>query len=173
MPPQDGAEENVEPGSADTMRSKEPNVSHPPMNVRWHRIEGPPVLQPCSRCRAQGCPWDALAGTPVCPDCQQLMLLGEIPPMRLTPTPGVCAVCPRNRIVLFQTAPLRSNRTLEIDLCSEHLLALLGRRLSPRSMKRLNRQLEVLGLNCQRIFLLHESFYDPLGRALQPVPEVL
>jgi hypothetical protein len=35
----------------------------------------------------------------------------------------------------------------------------------------LQRRLQKLRLNAEQIFLLHEVFYDSLGRALQPVEE--
>jgi hypothetical protein len=35
----------------------------------------------------------------------------------------------------------------------------------------LQRRLERLNLNVEQIFLLHEGFYDGLGRALQPIDD--
>lgn len=141
--------------------------------VRWLCSEGPIRLEACSRCGAQGCPWDRLAGQAVCPDCQQLILLGQTEPLRLPRRKGVCSICKTTGIVPFQTVPLRCARLLEIDICLEHLEAMLGRRLPPRAIQRLAGHLGELGLTSKQIFLLHESFYDPRGRALQPVPEVI
>lgn len=141
--------------------------------LRWQPAPSPPPLEPCSRCGAEGCPWDRLDDAPVCPDCQQLILLGQTEPLRFSPIAGTCAVCKAPRILHFQTSPLRSDRRLELDLCGRHLQALLARRLSPRALHRLMIQLHELGLTCRQIFLLHESFYDPRGRALQPVPETI
>jgi hypothetical protein len=148
-------------------------VSRTNATVRWLRSEGPVGLEACSRCQAQGCPWDRLAGHAVCPDCQQLILLGQSEPLRLERRPGTCSVCRVTGVVSFQTVPLRSARLLEIDVCPEHLEGLLGRRLTPRALQRLADRLGELGLTSKQIFLLHESFYDLRGRALQPVPEVI
>jgi hypothetical protein len=57
-------------------------------------------------------------------------------------------------------------------LCADHFRALLGRRLGPMAFQVLQRRLQKLRLNAEQIFLLHEVFYDSLGRALQPVEEV-
>jgi len=146
-------------------------MSHRTASLRWLPTPTPPPLEPCSRCRAQGCPWDRLDGAPLCPDCQQLLLLGQGDPIRIVPVEGRCAVCRVPRVVRYQTSPLRSQRLLEIDLCPDHLEALLGRRMSPRALARLALHLEELGLSSAQIFLLHESFYDTAGRALQPVPD--
>jgi len=102
-----------------------------------------------------------------------MVLLGQTDPLKLKPQAGHCAVCKSTRIVSFLTVPLRSPRVVEIDICPEHLEAMLGRRMTPRALQRLAEQLGELGLTNRQVFLLHESFYDPRGRALQPVPEVI
>jgi hypothetical protein len=48
---------------------------------------------------------------------------------------------------------------------------LVGRRLGPHAFEQLRRQLYALELETREIFLLHEAFYDPSGRALQPAGE--
>jgi hypothetical protein len=61
---------------------------------------------------------------------------------------------------------------VEIELCPEHIRALVARRLGPHAFEQLRRQLQVLGLEVAEVFLLHEAFYDPMGRALQPALEI-
>jgi hypothetical protein len=63
---------------------------------------------------------------------------------------------------------LQSSKPLEVDLCPEHLRALLGRRLGPYAFHQLRRRLHLLGLGVELVFLLHDSFYDENGKALQP-----
>jgi hypothetical protein len=82
-----------------------------------------------------------------------------------------CAICFHQGTVRFLTFPLHSTRPVEVDLCSEHLRALVSRRLGPHAFEQLRRQLFALGLEVGAIFLLHEAFYDPNGRALQPAGE--
>jgi hypothetical protein len=60
-----------------------------------------------------------------------------------------------------------------MDVCSEHLRALVGRRLGPHAFEQMRRQLFGLGLEVTNIFLLHEAFYDEQGRAIQPALEWL
>jgi hypothetical protein len=102
-----------------------------------------------------------------------LILLGQSEPLRLGKREGLCSICKTSGIIPFQTVPLRCSSLLEIDFCMEHLEGLLGRRLTPKAIQRLAERLGELGLTSKQIFLLHESFYDPRGRALQPVPEVI
>jgi hypothetical protein len=122
----------------------------------------------CSRCRATGCPWDRIGGVSICPDCQEMMIRGEGEPLRLPSEDRRCSACGTGGTVPFVTVPLRS-RPVVIDLCQAHLRALLMRELDPDTFLELARQLQALGLVPGRIFLLHEAFYDPRGRALQPV----
>jgi hypothetical protein len=58
-----------------------------------------------------------------------------------------------------------------MDLCPEHVRALLGRRLSTSAFEQLRRRLRTLDLGVEQIFLLHDAFYDERGRALQPALE--
>jgi hypothetical protein len=82
-----------------------------------------------------------------------------------------CGACDWVGTVRFLTFPLQGAIPVEIDLCPEHLRALLGRRLSPTAFGHLRRRLQVLGLAVEQIFLLHDAFYDKQGRALQPAVE--
>jgi hypothetical protein len=132
--------------------------------------EGPAPNAPCSRCQSTGCPWDRIADQPICPDCQELLALGEGEPLieRLRPRP--CALCSRSKTVPYLTYPLRARQPLEMDLCAEHFHALLGRRLDRSAFRRLARQLQTVGLHVHQVFLLHEAFYDEHGHSIQPVP---
>jgi hypothetical protein len=125
---------------------------------------------PCSRCRAEGCPWDRIAGKPICPDCQEQLALGEGEALVERLQPGRCAACRMAGSVLYQTYPLHAPRPIEIDLCPRHFRALLSRRLDRPAFRRLVEQLAGLGLNVGQVFLLHEAFYDDQGRPLHPVP---
>ena len=48
---------------------------------------------------------------------------------------------------------------------------LMARRLTTRAFRRLRRQMNLLGVAVEQIFLLHESFYDEGGTALRPLTE--
>jgi hypothetical protein len=124
----------------------------------------------CGRCRATGCTWDRIAGLAICPDCQEQLVRGEGEPLRLAPEEHRCAACGAPGTVSFITVPLQA-KALAIDLCSVHLRELLRRQLDRAAFLELARQLDSMGLNPGRIFLLHEAFYDRHGRALRPVSE--
>jgi hypothetical protein len=125
---------------------------------------------PCNRCRATGCPWDRIGDKPICPDCQEMLALGEGDPLIEKLRPRNCSLCSRSGTVPYVTYPLRAQGPLEVDLCPEHFHALLGRRLDRYAFRRLSRQLQTMGLNAHQVFLLHEAFYDDHGHPLQPVP---
>jgi hypothetical protein len=133
---------------------------------------GGATLAPCSRCQASGCPWDWVADKPICPDCQELLALGEGDPLVEPLQPRRCAVCRLGGTVCYRTFPLQSPTPVEIDLCPGHFRALLARRLDRHSFRRLAKQLRALRLSVQQLFLLHDAFYDDKGRPLQPVPEL-
>ena len=82
-----------------------------------------------------------------------------------------CAVCHHLGTVRYVTFPLHSPRPVEMELCAEHLRALIARRLGPHAFEQLRRQLGTLRLEAGDIFLLHDAFYDEHGRALQPAAE--
>ena len=127
---------------------------------------------PCSRCAATGCHWDRLVSQPVCPDCQEALLRGEADPLLLRRERLNCSVCEQQGTVRYLTFPLHGVEPIEIDLCPSHLRDLMARRLTLRAFQRLRRQLNLLGLATEQIFLLHESFYDDHGAALRPLREV-
>ena len=128
-------------------------------------------LAPCARCQAAGCPWDRIAGQSICPDCQELLVLGEGAPLIARMEPRCCAVCGHRGTVRYLTHPLHTRAPVEIDLCSVHFRTLLARRLDRTSLDHLGRQLQTVGLSSRQVFLLHEAFYDDDGKALQPVPD--
>jgi hypothetical protein len=127
---------------------------------------------PCSRCKSAGCPWDRLAGQPVCPDCQEALAQGEGEPFVVRTEKLHCAVCRQAGTVRYLTYPLHSSEPIEIDLCPRHFQALLARRLDRHAYHQLSRQLQTLGFSTRQVFLLHEAFYDEQGHSLQPVPEL-
>jgi hypothetical protein len=81
-------------------------------------------------------------------------------------------VCHHQGTVRYVTFPLHSRRPVEIELCAEHIRAMVGRRLGPHAFEQLRRQLSNLSLDASEIFLLHDAFYDAEGRALQPALEL-
>jgi hypothetical protein len=129
------------------------------------------ILEPCVRCLAGGCPWDRVAGQPMCPDCQEALALGLSAPLRQRIDMKQCAICGRDGTLPYITYPLHATAPLEIDLCGGHFEALLGRRLKRNSFRVLEQQLQLLGVGVKQIFLLHEAFYDRKGRSLQPIQE--
>jgi hypothetical protein len=127
-----------------------------------------PALVPCCRCHSAERSWDRIAGKAYCPECQEALVLGMAEPLVEPTEKNCCAVCGRVGTVCYLTFPLQSAMPVEMDLCPEHLRALLGRRLGPYAFNQLRRRLHNLGLGVELIFLLHEAFYDEQGRALQP-----
>ena len=129
------------------------------------------ALQPCCRCQTAGCPWDRIAGKPICPDCQESVALGEADPIVEPPENHDCVVCRKRGTLRFLTFPLHTTGAIELDLCADHFQALLSRRLDRHAFHQLDHELRRLGLVVRQVFLLHDAFYDDHGRALQPVPE--
>ncbi len=129
-------------------------------------------LAPCSRCGAGDGHWDRILTEPICPECQEELVLGRGAPLIVPVQDRCCVVCARWGTVPFQTFPVREPTALEMDLCPRHLRSLLGRRLTVTAFQILRRQLNLLGFAVEQLFLLHESFYDEQGEALQPVPEI-
>ena len=125
---------------------------------------------PCSRCGDASRDWDRLGGRALCTQCQEALVLGLAAPLRLQARPGPCAACSSPGTAEFLTFPLRSRTPVELPLCAAHLRALLGRDLSVPAFERLRQRLHALDIGVDRIFLLHQAFYDRAGRALQPAP---
>jgi hypothetical protein len=126
---------------------------------------------PCCRCGDSTRSWDRLAGKTYCPNCTEALAMGESEPIIEKTDKRRCTICHHLGTVRFLTFPLNTRRPVEMDVCSEHLRALVGRRLGPHAFEQLRRQLYALGLEVSEIFLLHEAFYDDRGRAIQPALE--
>jgi hypothetical protein len=126
---------------------------------------------PCCRCGDNTRSWDRLAGKTYCPNCTEALAIGDADPIVERTDKRRCTVCHHLGTIRFLTFPLNSRRPVEMDLCSEHLRALVARRLGPHAFEQLRRQLFALGLEVTEIFLLHEAFYDDQGRAIQPAGE--
>lgn len=140
--------------------------------MRWLHEDAPQLHMPCSRCRADGCPWDHLAGRPICPDCQELLARDEGEPLIERAERQPCAICQQYGVLRLRTLPLNGPAPIEIDLCGFHLQAMLRRRLDRIAFGELSSRLGELGVHPREVFLLHEAFYDDLGHPLQPVPEL-
>jgi hypothetical protein len=126
----------------------------------------------CGRCKATGCPWDHIAGEPICPDCQESLAQGEGEPLIVRTEKNRCAVCDQQGTIHYLTYPLHAADPVEMDLCPRHFHSLLSRRLDRHAYHQLGRQLQALGLMARQVFLLHEAFYDEQGQPLQPIPEL-
>ena len=126
------------------------------------------TMAPCSRCGDTGGRWDQIADKVYCPNCLEMLAVGEAEPLVERTQRYPCAACHQSGTICYLTYPLQGSGPLEMDLCPEHLRALLGRRLGPHAFHQLRRQLRVLNFSVEEIFLLHGAFYDTNGRALQP-----
>jgi hypothetical protein len=129
------------------------------------------LWQPCCRCGAVALGWDTIAGKPYCPHCEEAIVQGDGEPLIVSAQPRQCCACAKVGTVTLQTFPLKASHPVEMDLCPNHLRALLGRKLGAHSYGQLRRQLAVLDLDVHDVFLLHEAFYDACGRALLPAGE--
>ncbi|MEI7685030.1 MAG: hypothetical protein WCL32_08390 [Planctomycetota bacterium] len=125
----------------------------------------------CSRCGDHSRNWDRVAGKSYCPQCLELLAAGEAEPIIERTDSCRCAICYHLGTVRYLTYPLRAARPIEVDLCSEHLRSLVARRLGPHAFEHLRRQLALVDLRPNDVFLLHDAFYDNFGRAQQPVEE--
>lgn len=131
-----------------------------------------PLDLACSRCGAEASGWDRVVEDAICPSCEERLAVGEGPALVARTQKHRCTICHGLGTVRFTTFPLHSTRPVVIELCGEHLRALLGRRLGINAFHQLRRQLRDVGISCGEIFLLHEAFYDANGHALQPAAEV-
>jgi hypothetical protein len=123
---------------------------------------------PCTVCGDSHGHWDAIAGKPYCPNCLESLAVGEADALIVRADRRRCGICYHLGTLTFHTFPLHWHRPIEMDLCGDHLRGLIARRLGPHAFEQLRRQLSGLDLEVNRIFLLHEAFYDVHGRALQP-----
>ena len=141
-------------------------------SLRLARSQRKPAVLPCRGCASTERSWDRIAGKVFCPECQEALVMGLAAPLMQRTENHRCGACSRVGTVRFLTFPLQGPTPVEMDLCSEHLRALLGRRLSTAAFGQLRRRLHSLGLGVEQIFLLHDAFYDAQGRALQPALEL-
>lgn len=132
-----------------------------------------PAATGCCRCRQEGDRWDRIAGKAYCPQCEEMLAAGESDPLVEPTQPHKCVICGHRGTVAVQTYPLEAAAPVEMNLCPEHVRALLSRCLGPLGFHELQRQLQPLGLQPADVFLLHEAFYDGQGKALKPVEEAL
>jgi hypothetical protein len=141
-------------------------------SLRLASLETVPQSNGCCRCLEANYRWDRIAGQAYCPNCQELLAQGEAEPLVLATEKKPCAVCNRVGTVCYLTYPLEAKAPIEMELCPEHLRALIGRRLTPPAFHQLRGQLADLGLEVEEIFLLHGAFYDSKGRAFLPALEL-
>src|SRR5262249_35150420 len=99
------------------------------------------------------------------------LVLGLARPLTERTEPNGCAACGRVGTVCFSTFPLNQPLPVEMDLCPEHLRRLLGRRLGPGAFNQVRRQLRVLGLSAEEVFLLHRASSHPKAAPLPPPEE--
>src|SRR3954453_3138229 len=111
----------------------------------------PPDLA-CTRCGAEASGWDRIVEEAICPSCEERLAVGEGPALVARAEKKRCTICHALGTVRFLTFPLHSTRPVVIELCGEHLRALLGRRLSINAFHQLRRQLQVLGISCAELF---------------------
>jgi hypothetical protein len=137
-------------------------------SLRLAATEAVPVRVPCCRCGRDERAWDRIVGKAYCPNCQEMLAIGEGEPLIEKTHDNRCAICARLGTVCFHSFPLQKTVPIAIELCPEHLRALLGRRLGPYGYHQLRRLLEGQGIDAHQVFLLHGAFYDVRGRALQP-----
>src|SRR3984957_20002467 len=97
--------------------------------LRLLAIDASATMVACGRCQATGCPWDRIAGNPICPDCQEQLVLREGAPLLERVEKLACAICQHHGTLRYLTYPLRGTHPVEVDLCASHFQALLGRRL--------------------------------------------
>jgi hypothetical protein len=129
------------------------------------------LWKPCCRCGDTALGWDSIAGKAYCPACEEAIIQGEGDPLVEPTQRRPCTACRNMGSVAVQTFPRKSNQPLEMDLCPDHLRALLSRNLDVHAYTQLQQQLSQLGLDVHDVFLLHEAFYDARGRAQQPAGE--
>ena len=141
-------------------------------SVRVASLRESTATLPCCRCANDERNWDRIIGKAYCPECQEALVLGLTAPLIERAEANACAACNRVGTARYLTFPLHSSTPIEIDLCPEHLRRLLGRRLGPHAFRQIRRRLSVIGIGVERIFLLHDAFYDRSGRAIQPAHEV-
>jgi hypothetical protein len=132
-------------------------------------VEELPPTEPCCRCSGDSGRWDRIGGKPYCPRCEEALILGEIEPVREHPQELECTVCGKIGTLSYLTFPLHADIALELQLCADHFRSLLGRHLPPHAFHQLRRMLNTIQLQPGEVFLLHDAFYNPAGKALRPI----
>jgi hypothetical protein len=138
-----------------------------PVRICEENIQPGPCFQCCDHSRA----WDRIAGTTMCPNCQEKLAAGEAQYFRLPVQKRICAACSHEGVVLYMTWTKKEEtyQAIEIDLCGRHVKDMIGRCLDSDAFRDLEGQLNQLGVDVSQVFLLHGAFYDGAGQALQPV----
>lgn len=133
---------------------------------------GPAITLPCEECKDGTRHWDRVDQHVLCPNCIESLVTNEAEKhIRFVVEQNRCLICHELGTVHYETFPLRQSIPIQIDLCSEHIRALLARRLGPHAFEQIRRHLEGAKLLPAEIFLLHEAFYDSRGHALQPAED--
>lgn len=140
-------------------------------SVRFASPENFAAWAACCRCSQAHERWDKIADKSYCPGCEEMLVLGETEPLVERTQRLPCAICGRVGTLRYLTFPLHGSRPVEMDLCGDHLRAMLARGLRPAAYHQLRRLLTELGVDACNVFLLHDAFYDLQGHALQPALE--
>src|SRR5260370_33349152 len=112
--------------------------------IRKETNQQRPAVLPCCRCARAERSRDRIAGKVYCPECQEALVMGLADPLVERTEKHPCGACGRIGTVRFLTFPLQGATPVEMDLCPEHLRALLGRRLSSAAFRQLRRRLRSL-----------------------------
>ena len=101
---------------------------------------------PCSRCADHSRGGTGSSAKPIARTASKRWRGERRSPLWKKPIAGVVAICHHLGTVRYVTFPLHSRRPVEMELCSEHLRALIVRRLGPHGFEQLRRQLHNLGI---------------------------
>lgn len=123
----------------------------------------------CMRCEDASRSWDRIGNGIYCPQCIEDILQGVHPYIKAEVEQLRCAICHHLGTVPYTTQPLSLPTQVRIDLCGDHLRALLRRSLGPHAFGILQDKLSVVQIPRGHVFLLHEAFYSNQGEALQPI----
>ncbi len=137
--------------------------------LRLAPLAGSTARLRCCRCDVGDHNWDQIGGQAYCANCQEELAQGVGDALVVRTEASRCVVCARRGTVRYCTVPLHAPSAVEMDMCGEHLRALIGRSLGPYAYHQLRRQLRTLNVGTEDVFLLHSEFYDLQGKALRPV----
>src|SRR5262249_34467822 len=119
--------------------------------LRIPSLEQATNLLPCCRCALGERHWDRIASKPFCPNCQEMLVMGESDPLIERAETRRCLVCGRIGTLRYLTFPQHARTPVEMDICGEHLRCLLARRLGPFAFHQIRRQLRKLRLQPEDI----------------------